>query len=72
MYTQNENESQGTPEGFIRLPEILKLIPISKSAWWIGIQRGQYPKSVKLGLRTTAWRRKDIFNLMQRIESGEK
>lgn len=50
--------------GFVRLPQILKLIPVSKSTWWAGIQSGHFPKSVKLGKRVTAWRVEDIRNLI--------
>jgi prophage regulatory protein len=50
--------------GFLRLKQIIgdkktnipALIPISRSAWWLGVRTGVYPKGVKLGPRTTAWR----------------
>lgn len=38
---------------FLRLPQILKLFPISKSTWWQGCCKGRYPQPVKLGPRTT-------------------
>ena len=44
----------------LRLPQVLKIIPISKSAWWQGCKDGRYPKPIKLGLRTTVWRSADI------------
>ncbi len=50
--------------GYLRLPEVLKLYPVSKSSWWAGIKAGRYPKSVKLGPRTTAWRIEDIKSLI--------
>jgi prophage regulatory protein len=46
--------------GFVRLPAILALIPVGKSTWWAGVKSGRYPKPVKLGSRTTAWRVEDI------------
>ena len=39
--------------GYIRLPQILKIFPISKT-WWEGCRSGVFPKSVKLGPRTSA------------------
>lgn len=48
-------------------PPIHPIIPISKSSWWEGIKIGRYPKPVKLGPRTTAWRIEDIRHL---IENG--
>jgi len=55
------------PEGFMRLPEVLRVIPISKTAWWEGVRSGRYPQSVKLGPRTTAWRVSDIRALVQQL-----
>lgn len=49
---------------FLRLPQVLALVPISKSSWWKGCRTGIYPKPVKLGPRTTAWRAEDIENLI--------
>ena len=53
--------------GYLRLSQILNIIPISKSAWWEGCRSGLYPNPVKLGPRTTAWRVEDIRELMERI-----
>jgi prophage regulatory protein len=55
--------------GFIRLKSILAPagpIPVSKSTWWAGIKDGRFPKPVKLGPRTTAWRVEDIRALIER------
>lgn len=52
--------------GFLRLPEVLALIPVSKSTWWAGIKDGRFPAPVKLGPRTTAWRAEDIRALIAR------
>ena len=56
--------------GFMRLPQILQLIPISKSAWWQGCRDGRFPKPVKLGPKTTAWRVEDIAALIESIGSS--
>ena len=56
--------------GFLRLSSILAPrgpIPVSKSTWWVGVKEGRFPKPVKLGPRTTAWRVEDIRRL---IETG--
>jgi predicted DNA-binding transcriptional regulator AlpA len=50
--------------GFVRLPTILALIPISKSSWWAGIKEGRFPSPIKLGPRTTVWRVEDIRTLI--------
>jgi prophage regulatory protein len=46
--------------GFLRLPQVLKLIPVSKATWWAGVKSGRFPASIKLGTRVTAWRVEDI------------
>ncbi|HLX81914.1 MAG TPA: AlpA family phage regulatory protein [Burkholderiales bacterium] len=55
--------------GFLRLPEVLALFPISRSRWWAGITEGKYPAAIKLGANTTAWRAEDIRQLIQQYGS---
>ena len=50
--------------GFMRLPAILHVYPVSKSSWWAGVKSGKYPQPVRLGPRTTAWRVSDIRALI--------
>ena len=58
-------ETQQLPKsGFLRLPQVLEMFPVSRSSWWAGVKDGRYPKSVKLGPRTTAWRAEDIRALL--------
>jgi predicted DNA-binding transcriptional regulator AlpA len=53
--------------GFVRLKLILEYLPIGKSTWWDGVKKGRFPKPVKLGPRTTAWRAEDIHALFVRL-----
>lgn len=57
--------------GFFRLPQVLEIFPVSKSEWWLGCKEKRYPASIKLGPRTTAWRKSDILALVEKM-SGEK
>lgn len=57
-------------ESLLRLPQVLKIIPISKSAWWQGCKDGRYPKPIKLGPRTTVWKASDIFAFMRELSRG--
>ena len=62
-------------DGFLRLHDIIGpegLIPISKSTWWAGIKNGRFPKGVKLSPRTTAWRVKDIYDLIDRLREPRR
>ena len=51
--------------GFLRLPQVLEFIPVSKSSWWAGCKNGRYPKPIKLSARTTVWRIEDIRELIE-------
>jgi prophage regulatory protein len=53
--------------GFVRVSQILQVIPIGESTWWAGVASGRFPKSVKLGPRTTVWRAQDIRELLERL-----
>ena len=66
-----DQSNKSTPQiGFIRLPEVLKLIPVGKSTWWAGIKSGRFPAPVKLGPRVTAWRREDIQEWIESCKGG--
>jgi predicted DNA-binding transcriptional regulator AlpA len=51
-------------EGYVRLPSILAVFPVSQTTWLNGVKEGRYPAPVKLGPRTTAWRVEDIRALL--------
>ena len=56
-------------EGFVRLPVVLRTIGIGKTSWWCGVREGRFPKPVKLGPRTSAWRVEDIRALIASFTS---
>jgi len=51
--------------GFLRLPKVLRIYPVSKSTWWDLIRKGQAPKPVKLSRRCAAWKVADIRALIE-------
>lgn len=55
--------------GFLRIPQILQLIPVGKSTWWAGVKSGRFPKPVKLGPRITAWKKEEIYQLIETLNS---
>ena len=57
--------------GFLRLSQVLALIPVGKSSWWRGCKSGRYPKPVKLAPRTTAWKAEDIAALVATLGNKE-
>lgn len=55
--------------GFVRLRDVLKIFPVSKSTWWAGVKNSRFPKPVKLSDNITAWRVEDIRALLAQYEA---
>jgi prophage regulatory protein len=62
--------------GFLRLNQIIgddthpPIIPVGKTTWYAGIKAGKFPKPIRLGLRTSAYRVEDIRALVESIAMG--
>lgn len=52
---------------FLRLPQVLERIPVSRSTWWNGVRTGIFPAPIKLTTRTTAWTEESIDALAERL-----
>lgn len=52
--------------GYLRLPAVLAIFPVSKSTWWAGVKDGRYPAGHKLSERVTAWRVEEILALIEK------
>jgi len=57
-------------KGLLRLPEVLKIIPVSRSTWYLGVKNREYPTPVKIGRRASAWRRHEIEALLSRFTNS--
>ncbi len=65
-------QTTGLPQtGYVRLSQILKVIPIGKSTWWNWVRSGKAPQPIKLGPRTTAWRTESIHELIDQLEKDQ-
>jgi prophage regulatory protein len=62
---------QSHPEVLLRAPQVLKRLPICRSAWWLGVKEGKYPAGIKLSPRVTVWRESDVDALIARLWAGE-
>jgi predicted DNA-binding transcriptional regulator AlpA len=61
-----------SPDRLLRLPEVLQIFPVSRSAWYQGIAQGRYPAGIKLSVRTVAWRKSDIDALARSLVRSGK
>ena len=68
--TNQERDLSNLPEeAIIRLPDVLRLYPVSRSHWWQGVKDGRFPAPVELGIRARGWRIGEILALTQKTES---
>jgi len=56
--------------GHLRLPHVLKIIPVSRSTWYRGMKSGIYPRPVKLGIRASGWKIEAIQNCVVALENA--
>ena len=68
---ESEFDMYDIPEtGFMRLPQVLSIIPVGKTCWWEGVKSGRFPKPVKLSARCTAWRVEEIRTLIEMLSDS--
>ena len=48
----------------LRLKQVLEIVPISRSAWYLGVASGKYPTPTKMGARTAVYKLADIKKLI--------
>lgn len=64
----NSNDLSNLPDSaIIRLPDVLRLYPVSKSKWWEGVKKLEYPQPVRLGKRARGWRLGDVLALTKEV-----
>jgi predicted DNA-binding transcriptional regulator AlpA len=64
---QNANLNTLPDYAFLRLQQVLAIIPVSRSAWYLGVASGKYPAPIKLGERTAVYKLTDIKKLLADI-----
>lgn len=50
-------------EKYLRLKQVLEIIPVSRSTWYRGMKSGRYPRPDKLSERISGWRLSEIVAL---------
>lgn len=70
--TVQSSPAPSLPEtGFLRLADVLRFVPVCRTAWYNGVKSGLYPKPVPLGKRARAYRVADIRALIDRLNAGQ-
>lgn len=70
--TVQSSPAPALPEtGFLRLADVLKFVPVCKTAWYNGIRSGYFPQPVALGKRARGYRVEDVRALIDRLNAGQ-
>ena len=69
---QETNLSDLPNDAVIRLPDVLRMYPVSSSTWWAGVASGRYPTPVALGPRARGWRIGEIRALTSPSAAAEE
>jgi prophage regulatory protein len=59
-------------DGFMRLDEVLTLIPVCKSVWYAGIKSGRFPAQCDIGSRMAVWKAADIYAYIDSVQPAQK
>jgi predicted DNA-binding transcriptional regulator AlpA len=57
--------------GFLRVAEIIKLIPIGKSTWWASVKSGRFKKPIKLYSNVSVWEVEYIKELIESYKNQD-
>lgn len=60
MFWDMKRFNEDYPQQLLRLPDVLKLVPIARSVLYSMVKDGTFPKPVKIGRRAVAWRLDDL------------
>jgi predicted DNA-binding transcriptional regulator AlpA len=70
--TESKSSTKPLPEtGFLRLPQIIELIPIGKSTWWAGVKSGRFKKPIKLYSNVSVWEVEYIKELIESYKNQD-
>lgn len=67
-----KSDEINTGERLLRLPEVLRIIPVSRSEWYRRLAAGDAPAAVELGPRARAWRLSDVNEYLVRIAARDR
>ena len=57
--------------GFLRLADVLRFVPVCRTAWYNGVKSGRFPQPVALGKRARGYRVEDVRALIDRLNAGQ-
>lgn len=59
-------------DALLRLSDVLRLIPVSRSTLYQWVKDGVFPKPIKLGSRVSAWRCGDVTDFSRQRNANQE
>ncbi len=56
----SKNQPRESTQKLIRLPELKNRVPLSRSAIYLLVSKGQFPKPISMSTRSVAWIESEI------------
>ena len=53
--------------GFVRLPQVLAVYPVSRSKLYADIKAGKFPAPLKLSERVSAWKVETLLTFLEAV-----
>jgi predicted DNA-binding transcriptional regulator AlpA len=54
----------------LRIKDVLKIFPVSRSTFYIGMKKGIYPAGSLISVRCRAWLKSDILKLVADLQTA--
>ena len=64
MESNKKTNTQNNQDRLLRIRQVIELFPVSRATWYLGVKEGRYPKPIKIGKRSVAWKLSDIQALI--------
>jgi len=49
---------------FLRIEQVLELVPVSRTTWWRGVKAKKYPQPVNISNKRRLWRESEIMRFI--------
>ena len=61
-----------TPQKFLRLPAVIEMVGMKRTAIYERIKAGSFPAPIQIGARAVAWKESEIADWQQSLTQGVK
>ena len=69
-FVKIQNFDTLSDSALVRLPTVLSVLGVSRTSFYEGLRAGEFPKPVKVGKRSVAWRKSDIVQFIAELPNA--